>query len=193
MKRRTFLMSAAGGSLLLTGRPLRAAPVSYVVNPLPTPVSQGKTNLCWLAASAAMFSYKDNKPYTLTDAATRLGGVYVVKQIQEQALSYDELDTWLFAGGFQREGQQSLDSGGWEQLLKSHGPLITLIDGSGTGNINHAVVVVGIVGDGTQTGTTIRFADSQSGQIETAKLEDFTKVFALPSGANTLFSVAYFK
>lgn len=84
-----------------------------------------------------------------------------------------------------------MDASGWEQLLKAHGPLITLVDGSGSGAINHAVVVLGVVGDGTQNGTNITFANGQSGQIEIQTLAGFTTIFELPSGTDVLFSVAY--
>lgn len=195
MDRRTVILNSVCSAVFLGAFPktVHAASVNYVVSPLPTPVSQGNENLCWLAASAVMFSYRDKRPYTLTDAATKLGGAYVLKQTQGLALQYDELKTWLFSGGFASQGQQSLDAKGWEQLLKNHGPLITLVDGSGSGTINHAVVVLGVVGDGTQNGTNITFANGQSAQIEIQTLSKFMTIFELPSGSDVLFSVAYFK
>ena len=172
--------------------PVAGAPVNFFVNPLPNAVSQGNAELCWLAASAVMFSYRDNAAVSMADAAARLGGVYVIKDAQGAALDYSEIPAWKLAGGFRSQAQQSLDASGWEQLLKSHGPLITLVDGSGTGTLNHAVVVVGIAGDGTQGRTVISFANGQSGTVETLTLSDFSTVFELPSNSDVVFSVAYF-
>ena len=121
-----------------------------------------------------------------------LGSVYVVVHVQQQALPPSDIPLWLAAGGFSSQAPQSLDAGGWEGLLKTKGPLITLVDGNNSGSINHAVVVVGITGDGTQNGTNITFANGQSGQIEVKSLTDFTTIYAIPGGSNTLFRVAYF-
>jgi hypothetical protein len=43
-------------------------------------VDQGPVNLCWLAATAVMFSWKDGAPCTRTEAANRFGVEFVAHQ-----------------------------------------------------------------------------------------------------------------
>jgi len=172
-----------------------ATPVKFLIDPLPNAVAQGNTNLCWLAATAVMDSYKAKKSVTMGEASARLGGEYVLKQAQGIALQFSELDAWLAAGGFNKEQQLCFGAEGWEKLLKAHGPLITLVDGSNDARaaIDHAVVVVGIDGDGTEGGTNISYADGQTATVESRTLSAFATRFELPSGTNTAFSVGYFK
>ena len=80
-----------------------ATPVKFLIDLLPNAVAQGNTNLCWLAATAVMDSYKSNKAVTMGEAAARLGGEYVLKQAQGVALKWNEVDAWLTAGGFNKE------------------------------------------------------------------------------------------
>ena len=172
-----------------------ATPVKFTIDPLPTAVSQGNANLRWLAATAVMDSYKAKKAVSMGEASARLGGEYVLKQAQGVALKWNEVDAWLTAGGFNKEPQLCFGAEGWEKLLKEHGPLITLIDGSNdaVAAIDHAVVVVGIDGDGTEGGTYISYADGQTATVESQTLSTFATRFELPSGTNAVFSVGYFK
>ncbi|MBY9064967.1 hypothetical protein K7957_18690 [Sphingomonas yunnanensis] len=152
---------------------------------------QGRASLCWLAASAVMFSWKSTGPVRLAEAADRLGPEFIAKYGTGSALGYADLALWASRGGFVREPQQCLDAGGWNQLLRSHGPLITIIDGNNSGSINHAVVVVGIEGDGGADTTIISIVNGQGGLIESRSLSGFVEVFELDAGQNELFSVLH--
>ncbi len=200
INRRTLLWNSAIG-VAASALPLgssRAADYSFEVSPSLLPVDQGAADLCWLAATAVVYGWKDNVGGSLSDsdarmsaAATRLGGEFVAKYVTKSSLSYDSIPLWKSRGGFNSQGQQCLDASGWSSLLKQHGPLITLVDGNGSGAINHVVVVGGIMGDGTAAGTTLTYADGVNGVIQAKSLADFATRFELPGGSDVLFSVMY--
>ena len=139
---------------------------NYKVRPPILPVNQGNTDLCWLAATTVMFQWKDTIKLSMQDCASRLDSIFVAKFLAHEALSYDDILLWKSHGGFDAQGQQCLDAGGWQTLLELHGPLITLLDGTGGGTINHAVVVYGVNGDGSLDGTSLMVANSQTGVAE---------------------------
>jgi hypothetical protein len=176
----------------------RAGAVDIEINPNLLPVDQGDSNLCWLAATAVVFGWRDGAGGTLADsdarmsaAATAMGGEFVTLYLTKEALPSASIPNWRSSGGFELQGQQCLDADGWETLLRGKGPLITLIDGNGSGEINHAVVVGGIHGDGSADGTNILFANGNGGIIESKSLTDFATIFEEPSGSDALFSVMY--
>jgi hypothetical protein len=166
--------------------------IDVEVQPPVIPVDQGPGDLCWLAATSVLFTWKGPDAYSMSDAAQRLGVEFQAKYAARQALSYDDLPLWQQRGGFESQAQQCIDSAGWGALLTSHGPLITLISADGGGQINHAIVVSGIKGDGKSDSTVLMFADGNGGVSRSLSMTDFVTVFELPSGTNQLFSVMYF-
>lgn len=168
------------------------ASFDYEVPPPVSPVDQGQANLCWLAATAVLYGWKSPRPVTMAKAAERLGVEFVAKYGTGSALTYDELPLWRQRGPFRAEGQQCMDARGWDAKLRGFGPLITLVDGSGSRIIDHAVVVYGVSGDGTQNGTHLKFADGNGGTSRELALTDFVQIFELPTGSDRLFSVLYF-
>jgi hypothetical protein len=186
---RTYGLSV--GMLAFAGTS-RAASYNFDVTPSLLPVDQGSADLCWLAATAVIMSYKDNALVSMSAAATRLGPEFVIKQSLNSRLNYSDLNLWKMRGNFLSEGQQCIDAKGWYNLLKKHGPLITLVDGSGSSTIDRAVVVSEIHGDGSLTGTKLTFANSQGGVMQSESLADFVTIFEKPQGNDALFSVMYF-
>jgi hypothetical protein len=164
---------------------------NFTVFPPVTPVHRGPDTLCWLAATAVLFSWEDNQPVSMQDAANRLGIEFIEKFAASAALLYDDLPLWTSRCGFASEGQQCLAPDGWDRLLRRHGPLIAMTDGSGSVEVDHAVVVFGIGGDGSADGTSLRIANGQNEAIQTYTLNQFATVFELPNGADQLFRVSY--
>jgi hypothetical protein len=164
---------------------------SFTVFPPVIAVDQGSAPLCWLAATAVLFSWENNQPVSMQDAANRLGIEFISKFAAGAALQYDDLSLWTSRCGFASEGQQCIAADGWDRLLRRDGPLITMIDGGGSAEINHAVVVFGIDGDGSADGTSLSIANGQGGVIQSYTLNQFATVFELPNGTDQLFSVSY--
>lgn len=154
-------------------------------------IDQGQADLCWLAATAVMYTWKNGFPVTLTQAAARLGAEFVAHQAAGTALSYTELALWRTRGLFDMQHQQCIGADGWSALLRAHGPLIAVVDGIGAGTINHAVVVYGIEGDGGAATTQLKVANGQGGVLQRFSLRDFVTIFEIGAGHDALFSVLY--
>ena len=154
-------------------------------------VDQGHADLCWLAASAVVFQWSSGLPVSLQQAANRLGVEFIAKYAQGAALQYGDVPLWRARGPFQSQNQQCLDASGWETLLRQHGPLITLVSANATDKIDHVVVVGGIEGDGTPTGTSLTVADGNGGIVSAVTLATVTTMFEVQQGTDQLFSVMY--
>lgn len=165
--------------------------LNFTVPPPIEAIDQGIADLCWLAATAVVYSWKDGRRWTMSETANRLGVEFVARQAAGAALSYDELALWRSRGPFGMQHQQCIASDGWNLLLRGHGPLITLIDGTGSGTINHAVVVYGIEGDGAPKTTFLKVANGQGGMLQQISLYDFVSLFEIGPGHDQLFSVLY--
>src|ERR1700738_700865 len=151
--------------------------VNYQVSPPIQAFDQGHTNLCWLAASAVLFQWQQRTQITLQDAANRLGIEFITKYANGEALTYGDIPLWRTRGPFQSQGQQCLDVNGWVSLLTAHGPLITLVSGNATDTIDHALVVGGISGDGSPSGTNLTVADGNGGVLGPISLSTFVTMF----------------
>jgi len=164
----------------------------FMVPPPIEAVDQGNGNLCWLAATSVLFGWRDSSPLSLADSAARLGVEFTGLFGASKALPAAWVPLWAERGGYSKEGLQCIDASGWDSLLRQHGPLIVLVDGTGGGVINHAVVVYGIVGDGSPDGTTLQVANGQGGAMEKWTFFNFVTIFEAEAGANLSFSVLYF-
>ncbi|MDB5581524.1 MAG: hypothetical protein JWR80_6700 [Bradyrhizobium sp.] len=167
------------------------AQLNYTVRAPIVAVDQGDADLCWLAATAVLYTWKDSRPCTMTQAANRLGVEFIAHQAAASALSYAELALWRTRGPFDLQHQQCIGANGWDALLRAHGPLITLVDGNASGAINHAVVVYGIEGDGGVTSTWLRVANGLGGTLQRYTFRDFVTIFEIAPGNDELFSVLY--
>jgi len=167
--------------------------LNYIVPPPIDAVDQGVADLCWLAATTVLYSWRDARRWTMSEAAKQLGVEFVAHHAAGSALAYAELALWRSRGSFGMEYQQCIAGDGWNTLLRSHGPLITLIDGTGSGSIDHAVVVYGIEGDGGSKNTFLSVANGQGGTLQKFSLHDFVTIFEVGPGSNQLFSVMYCK
>jgi hypothetical protein len=166
---------------------------NYTVIPPIEPIDQRRQDLCWLASTAEIFSWRERRSMTMDEAASRLGPDFESKSRNGEALTYSEISLWTARANFRSEAQQCIAAFGWDFLLRRHGPLVTLVDGTGSKHIDHAVVVFGIIGDGGGRGTQLKFANSQSAKVESVSLVEFATIFELPPNTDQLFSVSYLK
>ena len=86
-------------------------------------VNQGDRDLCWLAATAVLYTWKNGIPCTMTQAANRLGAEFVARQAAGTALRYNELTLWRTRGLFDMQHQQCIGAQGWDALLRAHGQI----------------------------------------------------------------------
>jgi hypothetical protein len=67
----------------------------------------------------------------------------------------------------------------WDSFLRQYGPLYVDV-GYGGSSTTHAIVVTGISGDGTATGTTITYVDPAAGRVINRRFNEFLAEFESP-------------
>ncbi len=167
-------------------------PFDYTVPPPIQAIDQGDADLCWAAATTVLFNWRAVAPISMTDAVGRLGVEFVALFAANKGVPTSEVGLWASRGGFTADGLQCIDAAGWDAKMRASGPLIAMIDGTGGGVIDHAVVVYGIQGDGTPGGTTLRVANGQGAMLQTWTLSDFVTLFEAEAGENLNFGLLYF-
>jgi hypothetical protein len=168
------------------------ADFDFLVAPPIQGIDQGNSELCWLAATAVMFQWREGRVVSLQDAANALGVEFVAIYARDGVLPFPDIPLWQQRGGFESQGQQCFDANGWLGLLQQYGPLIALVSANATNTVDHAVVVAGISGDGSPAGTNLTIADGDGGIVRDVDLGTFTTMFEIPANINQLFSVMYF-
>jgi hypothetical protein len=73
---------------------------------------------------------------------------------------------------------------GWYDLLQSLGPMWLVIASSYSASYSHAIVLIGMVGDGTDEGTTFRYIDPGDASYHDATYEQLESIFEYGSIAN---------
>jgi Papain-like cysteine protease AvrRpt2 len=148
-------------------------------------VRQRNSNSCWLACATMMKSYHDNQTYTEQEVANYLGQPFVgyYQQSVNQGLPPEQKNEFIRRMGWRMPNATMNISPGYlrDILQQTQNPIIVTI---GVHNRNftvgfHAVLVVGIFGDGTSAGTTVRYIDPAAGQQLSLSYEDFVLQFYL--------------
>jgi ABC-type bacteriocin/lantibiotic exporter with double-glycine peptidase domain len=132
--------------------------------PQPTDVS------CWAASLSMVLSYRDSKSYAPESVASTAG------MDVTSGYGWGEIANAVSTWGLRTEGPACGLPEYWAGLLSSYGP-IWIVE---VGNPNHAVVVVGVNGDGTQEGTTVTLNNPwppNSGVVETKTFAQFESDF----------------
>ena len=139
--------------------------------PQPTAVS------CWAAALTMVVSNRDQASYapqTIGEGAS---------MDMDTGYGWSEISNAVSAWHLSTEGPVSAFPSYWAGLLESHGP-IWIVE---VGAPYHAVVVVGINGDGTAEGTTVTLNNPwppNAGVVETKSFLAFDNEFGLGAGAS---------
>ncbi len=148
-------------------------PVSCNVPLIPQPTDVS----CWAASLAMVISYRDQTSHTPQDTAAA-GNMDV-----DTGYGWDDIKNAVSAWNLKTEGPSCSLPEQWATWLKSYGP-IWIVE---VGNPNHAVVVVGIDGDGTPDGTTVTLNNPwppNAGVVETKSYTDFETDFELQTSPN---------
>ena len=112
----------------------------------PTPVT------CWATSFAVVINYRDGSNITPQDVCDKVG------QDPNIAESWETVTRAAQAFGLQQSASACMNLDGWATQLQNNGPLWICIN-----NGSHAVVLNGMVGDGTEANTTFYVTDPWSG------------------------------
>ena len=142
--------------------------VSYDVPLIPQPTAVS----CWAASLAMVVGFRDQTSLTPQSIAA------AANMDCDTGYGWEAIKNAVSAWNLTTEGPACALPEQWATWLQNHGP-IWIVE---VGNPNHAVVVVGIQGDGTPDGTTVTLDNPwppNQGVIETKSYTDFESDFEL--------------
>lgn len=148
-------------------------------------LKQPKPNACWATVTTMMVSWKTKQNQSIQNTMNAIDPKYGQMYLADTGLSAADKNPFLNAANLQYRYPQNLSPKGWEQLLKSVGPVWVTSDMNlnGAGGI-HARVLIGIEGDGTDTGTKMIFINPSQGKEDTDTLRLFVKRFEFETAVN---------
>jgi hypothetical protein len=138
-----------------------------------TPVQQPDLGTdCWAASFAMLLGT------TCEDVAARsnmpLGVGY----------GWTEIENAMRLLGLSYQAPACMTVEGWYGLLQSLGPMWLVIASSYTATSSHAIVLIGMIGDGTDEGTTFRYIDPGDASYHDVTYEQLESIFEYGSIAN---------
>lgn len=142
-------------------------------------VPQPTATSCWAAALTMVISDREQMSYSVEHVATTAG--------MDLADSYDwnEIRHAVQVWDLYEEGPVSALPQYWADLLSAYGPIWVVEVGAPY----HAVVVIGIQGDGTPENTWVTLNNPwppELGTVEYKIFTDFDYEFGLGAGANAM-------
>ncbi|UPK68717.1 glycoside hydrolase family protein [Chitinophaga filiformis] len=141
-------------------------------------IKQPSGLVCWATVATMMISWRDHRSTSIETAIGAIGANYLAKYKANQWLLATEKVPFLNKAGFEFKYPQSLTISGWEQLLRTHGPIwVTTAEGSDAKFGIHARIMTAIKGDGTPQGTTLTIIDPGTGTTYPEKFSDFLVKF----------------
>ena len=140
--------------------------IDIAIDPDIDPIQQPSNLTCWAAGGTMMAAWQARQSLSIETVLDGLGGNWREKFDRNEGLSPQEFRAFMAALGLVEEGPQSYTPEGLARLLAAKGPLLEIGDDGIENNlIVHVRIISGIKGDGRAEGTTVRLADSATGQI----------------------------
>jgi GH24 family phage-related lysozyme (muramidase) len=146
-------------------------------------IRQPTAMTCWAAVMTMMVGWRRRQSMTIPNALATIGQTYVTMFNAGQGLSATTASQLYLAAGLVTITSFNPTIQEWERLLRTYGPLYVDIGFSGTNN-THAIIVTGISGDGTATGTNITFIDPALGQSVTQNFGRFLQNYEAPGAVS---------
>lgn len=164
--------------------------VNYKVPKAFTIVDQGNSNLCWLATTTMLLSWKSQLSMDMKATAKRLGPEFEALLAKGEALSQNNFTLFLKRSGLIGLVGQSRPAKVWEQLLKTHGLLAVGVDTDAPNNaMAHLVVLQEIVGDESLDGTRFNLIDPNGGVSKSVTFRQFGALYGADDAVNIDFNV----
>lgn len=164
--------------------------VNYEVPGLINPVDQGDSNLCWLATSATLLSWKRLVPMDMKATAKLLGQKYESLLSQGAPLPANLISDFMSRAKFAALAGQSRPANAWEGLLKRHGLLAVGVDADSPNNyMAHLIALYGVKGDGSLDGTQFKIIDPDGGVKKSLSFRQFGRMYGADDAVNIPFNV----
>lgn len=141
-----------------------------------TAVDQGPANLCWLAGTAMLLSYRNNQPVSMADAASTLGQPYFGLFNSKSSLPADRVTDLASRLRMSTDGLRSMTPALWAQRISS-GPVF-LAGYDANADMGHVVILAGVSGDTNNfDGMQAIVVDPNGGLQKTPRLADVVKFY----------------
>ncbi len=141
-------------------------------------VKQPSKMTCWAAATTMMVSWKEGQSISTPDVLADIGKEYVEKFNRKKGLLSSEKARFLAAAGLEAEAPVNLTISGWEDMLRTYGPLWVTTDKETDEDFTvHARIMTGIYGDGTPNGTFVKIINPAGGRKYDEKFSKFVKEY----------------
>jgi hypothetical protein len=170
-KNYTFSSDAVPGIVYLP--PPFGAPVNYTVPGVFDIIAQPSSMACWATVATMMLSWRDKRSYTIPTAMGMCGAKWVGVFNANTGLRAGDHTAFAQDAGMTSEPLVSYPADTWEKMLRAHGPLavVTAVPAF------HARIMVGILGDGTDAGTSVDLIDPNGGTRYRQAFGVFTQSF----------------
>jgi|GEM_PF-1605037 len=148
--------------------------VDYTVPGVTPTLRQPTGMVCWATVATMMISWRHQQSFGIEAAMQRVGPAYAQKFRNNQGLASNEKEAFIRATGMTFRYPQSLSIAGWENLLRTAGPIWVTTDEDPTADFAiHARIMAGIHGDGTPGGTYLDIYDPGTGTQYRERFSDF--------------------
>jgi hypothetical protein len=139
-------------------------------------ITQPDGMTCWAAALAMIQSYRDQASYGVDDFAG---------PPPHRWMTWSQIEPIALNLGFTEIASADLTTAGWRDLLAAHGPLWIVVKSAVSNASSHAVVLVGISGDGSPEGTQMT-SNNPAGTVDQQPFTSFADAwdFGAVAGAS---------
>lgn len=141
-------------------------------------IAQPSTLACWATVATMLISWRNGSSPTIQEAMDGVGEPYRSYFKNNRVLPWSEHDSFATAAGMTLEGPMCYSVDGLFHLLhQAAAPLFTVIAPAGSTWTTHIVAITGMFGDGTVSGTSIRFNDPNGGQRRVLTFDQFVSEY----------------
>ena len=151
------------------------------------PIKQPSVMSCWATASTMLWNWKNVIPNSIGDVVKLAGPKF--QQLYKDSFDNDELGTkgeginptdekaFYDALSLQYIVGLNPSIAGWAKMLKEKGPLSITVKMDPATNYFHALVVIGLDGDGTAENTIVSYNDPAYGVQFDLIFSEFLKLY----------------
>ena len=163
--------------------------VDYTVPGLVAPLQQNAPMTCWATVITMMENWRRQQSTPVQTVLERAGQAWVDRYNRGESLDVNLAKSLYDALGLVSLISQNPTIEYWEQLLRTYGPLYVDVGAGPTST--HALIVTGIRGNGTDTGTNITFVDPGSGQVVNQRFDTFRQRYEAPSAVSWPYVITH--
>ncbi len=149
-------------------------PVNYTVPGIVPVLAQASSMACWATVFTMLESWRRQQRISIETAVGDVGQRWLDLYNANTGLSSANKVDFVTAAGLIAEPPTNFSVEGWENLLRSYGPIwVTTDEAPGLRWAIHARIITGISGDGTPQGTSFSIIDPAGGRQYREKISVF--------------------